>query len=179
VEDETTKGQLRQVLTDVSELNEILLQTQNEAGTHRKNKAQIETELREAKDKIETLTKTTPDIEALKQKAEQYDVLLANQVKAKAEGWQKKAEIFAIPETDKRHSIITKIKDQFHFAAEGQALTEQQIDDNMRLMTTLEAAGTFEVSNNPQPGFPRPADTRPPDANIKTSGQALFTNKLT
>jgi hypothetical protein len=73
---------------------------------------------------------------------------------------------------------VKLIKDKFRHAPEGKELADADIDFNLALFDTLETAGHFAIADESKPGFGKPAPVNN-QAGLKTSGQALFTNKLT
>ena len=171
------KALLKQAMAETTNFLDAHEATKTETETRRKKIRELEATANALKEEMEKIKANSPDVEQLKAKAANYDKLIADQLNAKKATWQKKAEILKVPENDKRHEKVKMVMDKFRSAPEGTELAESDIDFNLALMDTLEATGHFTIPADPKPGFGKPAPVN--TGNHITSGQALFTNKLT
>lgn len=160
----------------ISEANTMqrALSDANEESRERKEKLkQAQSDLETKQAEIETLKKANPDVEALKAKAAKYDEVVKAAETEKRTAWQKKAEIFAIKDTEKLHGKVQAIKDKFRHAPEGKELSIEDIEYNMSIYDALDSAKYFEADSNANTGLPR-SDNGNPAQGFQNSGDAVM-----
>jgi chromosome segregation ATPase len=176
---EALKTELREAITEAETITESLMQANNESKTRKEKIRALETELSDTKEKVEGFTNLNPELERLKKVEAEFNTHKQTIFDSKLNTWKSKAEIFAVPETDKRFAKVVKIKDQFTFPADDKSqLTAEQIDANLKAFNMLEIAGYFDGVDNDTKPLPRPKDNSPVPKDRQTAGQALFTTTI-
>jgi len=176
---EALKTELREAISEAETMNEALLQANNESRTRKEKLREKDAELTEWKEKAESLTNLNPELDRLKKVEAEFNTHKQTIFDSKLNTWKSKAEIFAVPETDKRFAKVVKIKDQFTFPADDKSqLTAEQIDANLKAFNMLEIAGYFDGVDNDTKPLPRPKDNSPVPKDRQTAGQALFTTTI-
>ena len=160
------------------EINDILagLASANKESANRKDK------IREQEAELETLKDQVTKLSAVDHKAELdrlrgVETEYNTKIKAEEDGlrseWEKKANLFSIPETDKRYAQIQTLKSDFAFAENDTPLGIDAIKNNMRLLDLLTKAKVFDESA-PLPATGTPPTTPTPIPNTpQGSGDAV------
>jgi hypothetical protein len=162
----------------IREANDIMesLQSANKESASRKTKIrELESELEKSKDEVTKLSGQDNKAELDRLRKVELDhqtYLKAEDDKLRA-AWEQRAAIFAIPETDKRHAQIQKIKPDFAFAEGDTPLAIDAIKNNMRLADTLSKAGVFDEPK-PQPAQGTPPISTSTPTHSATSGEAVL-----
>lgn len=172
---EDTGEQIKEWLADAS--NEAGIMADAISARNRENER-----LRKAKEELEQkLQEYSSSADVLKKKDEELQQLknmLAEKEKKEYETlkgqWEKMANIFTIPETDKRYSQVQKVKNYFKFPKENETLTIDDIRDNLNKFQLLQDTGIFSEPErvNEASGKP-PIPTTSTEPETLTSGQAL------
>jgi TolA-binding protein len=152
------------------------LSAANRESAGRKSKIrELETQIETQKGEIEKLSALykSEELVQLRKKAELYET----KIKAEEDGlrseWEKKANLFSIPETDKRYAQIQTLKGDFAFAENDTPLGIDAIRNNMRLFDLLTKAKVFDETA-PLPATGTPPTTPTPIPNIpQGSGDAV------
>ena len=172
---EDTGEQIKEWLADAS--NEAGIMADAISARNRENER-----LRKAKEELEQkLQEYSSSADVLKKKDEELQQLknmLAEKEKKEYETlkgqWEKMANIFNIPETDKRYSQVQKVKDYFKFPKENETLTIEDIRDNLNKFQLLQDTGIFSEPErmNEASGKP-PIPTTSTEPEPETAGQAI------
>ena len=173
------KQVLREAISEADTMQESLTQANGEAKS-RKDKLREEQAISaDLKEQIEKLNNLNPELDRLKGVEVKYNAIKEEGFKAKSNDWQKKAEIFAIPETDKRYAKVQEAKADFHFPADDKsALTEEQLSANIKAFNIFDKAGYFNNPDGDKPTTtPRPADAPPKQGESRRSGEATWNSK--
>jgi hypothetical protein len=154
-------GQIDKIIEDAKE---------SAAGEKRQREVvqTIKTELEQAQEAAKAVS---PDeLNAIREKAVNYDNLKASLLQKKREDWNAKAQKLNVTDTDAKKAMIDKLKTQFKFPADEKAgLNETDIDYNMAIWSALETTGVFN-DNKPDTTY-RPAP--PPNLHNNTDGRVL------
>lgn len=176
---ESQRALLDEILNEARELINAQESANEENARRRKANERLNAEVAELKEQLEKANNLNPELEELREIKGKYEAKIKQEYDVKLSEWNKKAEIFAIPETDRRHANIQAAKEQFVFPADEKAtLTDEQLSANLKAYNLLDMAGYFkdEGTGNP-PAPPRPAQTKGLDKSVLSSGQALFKNQ--
>lgn len=154
------------------------------AAANKESKSRKE-KIRELESSIETLndqlSKTDPDkqkaeIDRLKDIEGKYNETLKSQEQSLRAKWAEYAKVFSIPETDKRHGIVTGIKDRFKFADADKELDIDAIKANIDAYELLAAAKALDIpaggGTQPPPQTPNTNYGNEP-SKYQSGGQAL------
>jgi hypothetical protein len=156
------KEKLREAKVQFGRVEESLSDANKESKNRKEEIRELKAKQESFDSEIEKYKNLNPELDRLKAIEAKYNAKLQKDYTGKANTWKGKAEIFAIPETDNRHAKIAKVKDKFIFPADDKtALTDEQIDANLRAYDLLEMAGYFETDNNLQPALPHPVNRMP------------------
>ena len=173
------KSLLNEILGEVESLLTAHESANNEAARRRKANEKYEAEVADLKEQIEKFNAINPELDRLKGVEVKYNAIKEEGFKAKSNDWQKKAEIFAIPETDKRYAKVQEAKADFHFPADDKsALSEEQLSANIKAFNIFDKAGYFNNPDGDKPTMtPRPADAPPKQGESRRSGEATWNPK--
>lgn len=168
-----------------NEIKEWLADAVNEAGIMadaisarnrenerlRKAKEELEVKLQELSSSADVLKKKDEELQQLKTKLAEKEQKEYETLKGQ---WEKMANIFTIPETDKRYSQVQKVKDYFKFPKENETLTINDLKENLTKFQLLQDTGIFSEPErvNEASGKP-PIPTTSTEPEPLTSGQAL------
>ena len=169
----------------VEQIKEWLADAVNEAGIMadaisarnrenerlRKAKEELELKLQEYSSSADVLKKKDEELSQLKSKLAEKEQKEYETLKGQ---WEKMANIFNIPETDKRYSQVQKVKDYFKFPKENENLTIDDIRDNLNKFQLLQDTGIFSEPErmNEASGKP-PIPTTSTEPEPETAGQAI------
>jgi len=138
----------------------------------RKAKEELEQKLQEYSSSADVLKKKDEELSQLKSKLAEKEQKEYETLKGQ---WEKMANIFNIPETDKRYSQVQKVKDYFKFPKENETLTIEDIRDNLNKFQLLQDTGIFSEPErmNEASGKP-PIPTTSTEPEPETAGQAIL-----
>ena len=138
----------------------------------RKAKEELELKLQEYSSSADVLKKKDEELSQLKSKLAEKEQKEYETLKGQ---WEKMANIFNIPETDKRYSQVQKVKDYFKFPKENENLTIDDIRDNLNKFQLLQDTGIFSEPErvNEASGKP-PIPTTSTEPEPQTAGQAIL-----
>lgn len=155
------------------------LHSVNAESASRKNKIrELQAELDARSNFAEIEQGYKAEIDALKKVKAEFDaVKQAEDAKAIA-AWRDKAAVFATDESDKRHAILQKIRDDFHWAGEGKELSAAEARDNLERFGLIEKAGALSVPDTHTPNVAPPSPNTP-TPQYQNSGQALWAQMQT
>ena len=134
-------------------------------------------ELDAVKAQLADATKPNAELDSLKKKASEYDSMIEKRNAEALARWQEKQKSLldiTASDTDKRKDKIAALMADFTIPAEGETLTPDVAEANLRTYSLLEKAGAFETPQDTGTPFQRKSGT-PPDAkpDFKSGGHAI------
>ena len=172
---EDTGEQIKEWLADASNeagiMADAISARNRENERLRKTKEELEQKLQEYSSSADVLKKKDEELSQLKSKLAEKEQKEYETLKGQ---WEKMANIFNIPETDKRYSQVQKVKDYFKFPKENETLTIDDIRDNLNKFQLLQDTGIFSEPErvNEASGKP-PIPTTSTEPEPETAGQAI------
>lgn len=164
------KREATSILADISAAN-----AESKERRIRLNEATAE--LDTVKGKLADATKPNPELDSLKKKASEYDAMLEKRNAESISRWQEKQKVLTsitASDTDKRKDKIAALLADFTIPAEGETLTPDMAEANLRTYGLLEKAGAFETPQDTGTPFQRKSgnvsDATP---NYKSGGHAI------
>lgn len=173
---EDTGEQIKEWLADASNeagiMADAISARNRENERLRKAKEELELKLQEYSSSADVLKKKDEELSQLKSKLAEKEQKEYETFKGQ---WEKMANIFNIPETDKRYSQVQKVKDYFKFPKENETLTIDDIRDNLNKFQLLQDTGIFSEPErvNEASGKP-PIPTTSTEPEPETAGQAIL-----
>jgi len=173
---EDTGEQIKEWLADASNeagiMADAISARNRENERLRKAKEELEQKLQEHSSSADVLKKKDEELSQLKSKLAEKEQKEYETLKGQ---WEKMANIFNIPETDKRYSQVQKVKDYFKFPKENETLTIEDIRDNLNKFQLLQDTGIFSEPErmNEASGKP-PIPTTSTEPEPETAGQAIL-----
>ena len=173
---EDTGEQIKEWLADASNeagiMADAISARNRENERLRKTKEELELKLQEYSSSADVLKKKDEELSQLKSKLAEKEQKEYETLKGQ---WEKMANIFNIPETDKRYSQVQKVKDYFKFPKENETLTIEDIRDNLNKFQLLQDTGIFSEPErvNEASGKP-PIPTTSTEPEPETAGQAIL-----
>lgn len=153
-------GEAKALVADaIREADDILdtLSSANKESAGRKQKIrELESERDTLKDSLEKASGNDQkaEIERLKKIEAQYQAIQTEtETKIKTQ-WAEKAKVFAGDKTSKLFEKAEMVKGDFIFPEEGQELTIDQINANLKAFSLLEKTGHFTADTKPTGGEP-------------------------
>ena len=173
---EDTGEQIKEWLADASNeagiMADAISARNRENERLRKAKEELELKLQEYSSSADVLKKKDEELSQLKSKLAEKE---QKEYETLQKQWEKMANIFTIPETDKRYSQVQKVKDYFKFPKENENLTIDDIRDNLNKFQLLQDTGIFSEPErvNEASGKP-PIPTTSTEPEPETAGQAIL-----
>ena len=173
---EDTGEQIKEWLADASNeagiMADAISARNRENERLRKAKEELELKLQEYSSSADVLKKKDEELSQLKSKLAEKE---QKEYETLQKQWEKMANIFNIPETDKRYSQVQKVKNYFKLPKENETLTIDDIRDNLNKFQLLQDTGIFSEPErvNEASGKP-PIPTTSTEPEPETAGQAIL-----
>lgn len=174
------------------EINALLADAKREAATVLADLSSANAESKSRREKLEALKSeieavkaeleaekvkaNDPELDKLRKKASDYDTLQSERNAKIVKEWQEKftaLDAISKSPTDKRKDKVKDLLADFQIPAEGQEITPEIADANLKLYRVAEKAGGLAEPSEPGTGFQRKSGTDIEKPTFKTSGAAI------
>lgn len=140
-----THALIADAIREASDMTDSLSSANKESAGRKNRIRELESELENAKAEIGKASspELKNELNRLKEIETKYTGLLNAETEKLKSTWQEKAKTLTVDKTSKLYEKVQKVLPQFTLAQEGQELTVEQIKDNLKTYTLLEATGFF------------------------------------
>jgi predicted nuclease with TOPRIM domain len=141
---------------EAKDIIDSLNSANKECAARKYRNKELESELENAKAEIGKASspELKNELNRLKEIETKYTGLLNAETEKLKSTWQEKAKTLTVDKTSKLYEKVQKVLPQFNLAQEGQELTVEQIKDNLKTYTLLEATGFFAAETITTGGNP-------------------------
>ena len=132
-------------------------QLRSEAKRRREKADQLAAKLADMEDTAAAFERDKAEIARLKKVEAELLNIRKTEADKVVRAWTDKAQIFAIPDTDKRHAKVNAVRDRFTFGSDDAPLTPEQAAANLDKLELLEASGAFAIPVDTTPNVTPPS----------------------